>query len=160
VVYGDWISDDYKGIQFVMTRVDTYECSANIAEGSRHLITGVMESAKACAAVEDYVAEGNKMMCTTCGTNFKLKKPAPPPPQNTNAQNLAGIQGVLQQALGQSGQASSSFGPQWSQTTESLFDSKFSDAELDDLISELGEDPNNFPAKSDKLSFVLGCLFS
>jgi len=163
LVYGDWISPDYKGVQFVITRVDIHTCSASIAEGSLHLVAGVMESAKACVAAEDYVEEEKKMLCPTCGTQFKLKKPAPPAPVPTNAQNLAGIQGVLQQAMQQANTNPSSFNiatSTWSQTIESLFDSKFSDTELDDIITELGEDPNNYPAKSDKLSYVLNCLFN
>jgi hypothetical protein len=157
-VFGDAIDPDFHGLRFVVIRTDVAECLADLDEEGKQKFQAdsVSKTAKALAAVEDYCANEGKIQCTKCGSNFKLRKPAPQSPatgQNTNGPTAQTIQQMF--GGGQPGAMQGSFdGP----AVMSRLDQKFTDQELDDWLTEMGEDPNNYADRNEKLTGIVDRL--
>jgi hypothetical protein len=154
-VFGDWVNDSYKGIDFIITRSDYEEFSAKISEESP-MKPDYITAIHACVAAEQFVSEHRRVFCMKCNCQFLIQKPQEPNdgvisqgPQAipTPAPSLA--------ALMQGSSVVGNTNPNIKAILNQL-----AEADLDRIINELQGNgaSSNFPDKDSKLEYLTDLL--
>ena len=168
-IIGDWVNKEYADLVFEMTRPDYNVFSAKLSEERSAIKPDRMKLPKILAEVENYAEEFHKFQCPQCGRAFVIPKKVQADPGSVSggpATLSSGNQNQPNQfgnAFGPFGQAPST--PQILPTgigrsaLEAMFDSAFSESQIDDILIELGDDPINFSAKVDKVEAIVDRLY-
>lgn len=165
LIRGEWVDKDtYKDMVFEMTRPSFETFNASMSDRSMVRPNGP-EQPRILAEVETYAENIRKFQCPSCGKIFVISKKI-----HNDSATVSGGAAVLQGTQPPS-QGFAFVGAlpnpsvSWpanpvaqSQVLEQLFDSKFTEAELDTILFEVGEDPVNYTSKSDKITGILDRL--
>lgn len=157
-IHGEWINANLKDVVFELIRPDWEEYEAKVAERSVANLDP-LSAPRILASVEEYAVETRKFQCNTCGKVFTI----PAKQAKIDPNQVAGGTATL------AGGPTNSVPTAWMppainvgsnrNTIWSLFDSKFSEFELDDILLDCGDDPNNYGSKSDKIDAILDRLY-
>ena len=175
-VHGEWANpSEYLDMVFEVVRPDFNTFIADVSPRSAKKPEG-RDTPRILADVENYAEEHRKFQCSKCNRIFGIPRkvsadtsavtggPATlSPPGGPGIPNI----GQLNQAIASltavpTGGASFSVPTIGANQAGILakLDVAFTETDLDEILTDVGEDPNNYSSKSDKLDAVMDRLYN
>lgn len=165
-VHGDWVLPELKDTAFIVSRKDYEDFSAKITDETLVTIKNKLEIPRYLAMAEMWVEDNRKGICTKCGNMLQIPKPKPKDPDPNVNPGPTSQQPSVGSFFGPLGSPTGALAPGQQPPTQgaspniiALIDSKFTEAELDSIITDTGENPLNYSNKTDKVQWLLDHLY-
>jgi predicted RNA-binding Zn-ribbon protein involved in translation (DUF1610 family) len=155
-IQGDWVNKtDYVDMVFELIRPDFVTFEARVSERSARKPDG-LSAPRILADVEIWAEEQRKFQCSSCGKVFVIPKKA------TDSGNVSGGAAAIgapgNQPMNNPFMPQPFAGPSGNSYTGTpiytIMDA-LSEADLDTILQELGENPSNYNIKDEKLDGII-----
>jgi len=166
-LHGDWILPELQDTAFVIKRRDAEVFDAKITEETKVTVKDQLQVPRYLALAEQYIEDNRKCICMKCGTMMFVPRPKPKVDPAAVAANMQQAQQNAANLFG--GGALTPFGglpPGVTPPTSGasphiiqMWDNKFTEADLDSMLTDVGENPLNFSTKADKIQFLIDRLY-
>jgi predicted RNA-binding Zn-ribbon protein involved in translation (DUF1610 family) len=162
VIHGEWVDkNNYVDMTFDITRPAFDVYNARLSENSQVRPDGLTQP-RILAEVESFAENVHKFQCTTCGRIFTtpsrvhdsgaVSGNASATLTGTPTVHMPAMAAAMQRAhVGNVNMPSAAM--------IQMFEQKFTDAELDFILRDVGEDPANFYSRQDKIDHLVERLY-
>lgn len=166
-VHGDWVLPELKDTAFIVSRKDTEVFDAKITEETKVTIVDRLQIPRYLAAAESYVEDHRRGICLKCNEMVTIPRPKPVI-DPAIAQAVAQANNTVQSFFGGMQTTAMPGGPPTSMPMQNvgpsplvigMLDAALTEQNLDDIITDIGENPSAFNDKAEKLQWLIDRLY-